>query len=581
MEEKVTELLLKLMASLAAPGARTAALDDEAISNTLAPLYDELSTMQQYLSRSLFKRLLNACWAATTAAVDALVLAQSSRYKPLRPEEVGLLERALHVMQADYHAEGAGMPHEQLQASSARTAQLLHLATQPTGDVVQAFLGLMEGLYRSCEEAGRAILPTSRPCSTAGMPESPDSYAADFAAARGSNSSSAQSSSNGRQLKTTSSSKGEGDASGACSPGSAGTRSRSQQQQSLPRRRSTPRSSKDSSQVSSSSSSRQSLDEEEHSPVSRATLAQGTAQLAGEAGKQLTCLDVLRLLRQRRGDIEALTFLAVQLSKAVELVPQVLFGLPPLERVLVMAVCHSPSGPAGQAQQGTMYLFSNHLAFSSALGLPGAKALEELNRPTSKLPSWMPGYKGSKGRHGEQRSIPVPSEPYVPDASLLMPLEAIVRLDKVWVKEREALMATLDNKTSHTFVEFEEGVRDKLVEHVRLHVMGSESPLDKNLRGRAATPAAHSLQLPPGEPPARCRGCALPCCAVAHVMQECHARCAVPAPSSWADCTCAPCPLASGSPAPPQHILLIHPRPRPWPRPCPCTSLECTCRVIP
>ncbi len=573
------DLLLRLLGQLAQPGASGSAaagggLASETIAAALAPLYEELATMRQYLSRSLFRRLLSSCWAATTGAVDKLVLAQTSRHKPLRPEEVGVLERALEVLLGDFSADGSGLTDALLRASSARTQRALYLATQPTGDVVAAFLELMEELYRSCEAAGRHIAPASRPTSMAGMAESADSYAPGAIHGGGSSS--------GRRLRESRSTRCEGEpASPASSCGSsAKSRDGGHQQQQQQQQQAQgpgapqapgqePRSTQDTVVVhrSSSDSSVSELDaasplhparlrqaaqpafdddDEEHSPVSRATHAQSAARLACEAAKRLTCLDILRLLRQRRGDIEAVTFMAVQLGKASELVPQILFGLAPEEKAVVMASCQSSSQPAPQQQQGVLYLCSRHLAFSTVLGAAGQRALEELHRPASRLSQWMAGMKGSKGR--ERALLAASLEPFVPDFSLLLPLEQIVRLDKVFLREREALMVTLADKTSHTFQNFDEGVRDAFVDHVRLHVMGTESPLDRNLRGRAATPAAHSLQLPPGAP----RPCPSPC----------PSPCPRPPPAG-------PCPAActgrTRAPPPPLPPRRSH-RPAPAPR---------------
>lgn len=154
---------------------------------------------------------------------------------------------------------------------------------------------------------------------------------------------------------------------------------------------------------------------------------------------------------------------------------QVLFGLPPSERVVTSATCYlSPTGAAG-----TLYLTSGHLAFTT-LSLASSS------------------------------SSPVATPAAAAPATFCHPLSRITFMTPAFVGRSRALSCTLFDKSHVTLYRFEGAHRDDFAAAVRSHVAGTNTMLDRQLRGvAAASAAAASLKLPRGERVERAYACAV------------------------------------------------------------------------
>ena len=144
---------------------------------------------------------------------------------------------------------------------------------------------------------------------------------------------------------------------------------------------------------------------------------------------------------------------------------QVLFGLPASEATLCVAPCSlDPHGVSGAA-----YLTTDHVAFSSAAVAGGA----------------------------------------APAVTLCHRLSRVSAAAQTYVGRSRGLALTLADKTHFTLHKFEGAQRDALLDALRAHVAGTESTLDRQLRGVTAAVAAAALRLPPGERIARSYACVL------------------------------------------------------------------------
>jgi hypothetical protein len=163
---------------------------------------------------------------------------------------------------------------------------------------------------------------------------------------------------------------------------------------------------------------------------------------------------------------------------------QVLFGLPCDEAVIIDAQCTLTH----LAAPGRLYITSGHLCFTT------------LSSPLA------------------------PPRPSVSAVSLAHPLSHVVSMFKDFVGRSRALAFTLRDRSQLLFAEFApvaatasgsvatggtNGRRDEVEEAVRLHVMGTNTLLDRQLRGLAAATAPAALWLQPGETIERAFDCAL------------------------------------------------------------------------
>jgi GRAM domain len=162
---------------------------------------------------------------------------------------------------------------------------------------------------------------------------------------------------------------------------------------------------------------------------------------------------------------------------------QVLFGLPKDEAVITGAACTL----AHVAAPGRLYVTSGYLCFST------------LSSPLA------------------------PPRRSAPAISIAQPLSHVVSMSKDYVGRSRALAFTLRDRSQLVFAEFgaaaaagdaaategHVGGRDDVEEAIRLHVMGTNTLLDRQLRGIAAATAPAALGLPPGEQIARSYDCAL------------------------------------------------------------------------
>lgn len=144
---------------------------------------------------------------------------------------------------------------------------------------------------------------------------------------------------------------------------------------------------------------------------------------------------------------------------------QVLFGLPASEATLCAVPCWLDPHGVG----GTAFLTSGHVAFSSA-SISGAGTAA---------------------------------------ASLCHRLSRVAAVAEGYVGRSRALAFTLADKTQFTLYKFEGAQRTALLDALRAHVAGTNSTLDRQLRGVLAAVAAATLQLPPGEQIARSYACVL------------------------------------------------------------------------
>lgn len=72
-------------------------------------------------------------------------------------------------------------------------------------------------------------------------------------------------------------------------------------------------------------------------------------------------------------------------------------------------------------------------------------------------------------------------------------------MDSTFQASGQALTLTMLSRTAHVLYGFEEHVRDQLIQAIRLHVMGTDTCLDRCLRGLEGTQGALAMALPAGE----------------------------------------------------------------------------------
>ncbi|KAK9814684.1 hypothetical protein WJX72_009768 [[Myrmecia] bisecta] len=185
--------------------------------------------------------------------------------------------------------------------------------------------------------------------------------------------------------------------------------------------------------------------------------AEAAVPLAREGG--LAMMDLLRLLKQRRGDAAAEQVVRLQMQNASSHIMQVVFGLPRSELLIAEFPCMNHMHATAK---GTLYLSTSHIGFT-ALAL---------------------------GQERKQSHL---------DSTVLLPLAQVVRMDKVFCRRSRALALTMFDKSLHTFYGFAGDGRDAAESLIRVHVMGNGSLLDLSLRGLASTLGAANLALPSGE----------------------------------------------------------------------------------
>lgn len=147
---------------------------------------------------------------------------------------------------------------------------------------------------------------------------------------------------------------------------------------------------------------------------------------------------------------------------------------------------------------GTLFLSPHYVVFTDLLGehhTPGGdddafhrSAIAQVSSTLAQAAatpaaSWWRPYTGAPAAAaGAGASV-------APDTTLLLPLTHVVRMDRTWgPRGSEALALTLADKGSHLLWGFESGVAAMVHQAVRLAVMGSDSHLDRYLRGQGATP---------------------------------------------------------------------------------------------
>ncbi|MEW5314078.1 MAG: hypothetical protein WDW38_005601 [Sanguina aurantia] len=197
-------------------------------------------------------------------------------------------------------------------------------------------------------------------------------------------------------------------------------------------------------------------------------------------------LDIIRLLLQRPGDRLASQYWEKHAASAQDSVMQMVFGLPPAETVVVFAGCRLSSCH----QEGMVYLTSSYLAFTTLFKDKDVKAKSVApGKPSTMGKLLMMMGAGSAGA----------DDGYQPDTTLLISLRDVERLDSTFQASGQALTLTMLSRTAHVLYGFEAHVRDQLIQAIRLHVMGTDTCLDRCLRGLEGTQGALAMALPAGE----------------------------------------------------------------------------------
>eukprot|EP00892_Ulva_mutabilis_P012180 jgi/Ulvmu1/9334/UM050_0084.1 len=209
------------------------------------------------------------------------------------------------------------------------------------------------------------------------------------------------------------------------------------------------------------------------------------------AGPVVAQVDVFRLLRQRSGDQEARSTLQELARRAVMKPMQVLFGLPGSEDVVQRVDCRL----VDHSVAGTLFLATSHLCFSSLAPLAAAAA------------SVAPG----SGFSLKRSSLFAAEGVAQPNVTLVARLAKVRSMAPGFARRSRSLVFTLDDNSQVEVAHFRSAeTRGAFEEAVRLHVLGCNSALDRQLRGVATTGTTPSaLRLPPGEAVLRSYACAL------------------------------------------------------------------------